>query len=108
MQGMIAQFPVDDIEKKVWYDESKKFRLPYWDWGIPQPYSGKYGVPKLLTQPYVQIVIPGTAFKSTEPFPNPLDKFSNPLGVAMGDREIMGKFAIPSNLDNDKVTVLLV
>ena len=98
---MIAQFAIDDTEKKVWYDESNKFRLPYWDWGTPQQYSGNYGVPELLTWADVQIVIPGTAFKNTESVPNPLDKFSNPLGVTMGDKKTMGNFAIPPNVDSD-------
>ena len=100
MQDMIAKFPISGEEKKIQYEESKKFRLPYWDWGVPQSYSGKYGVPELLTKDDIEILIPGTQFKDKERYPNPLDKFSNPLGVPMGDKK-MGLFAIPDTREKD-------
>jgi hypothetical protein len=64
------------------------WRLPYWNWAIPQPYIQTYGVPEIFTQ---EIVANG---------PNPLWKFTNPKldstgkPAQFGDKSVMGRYYI--------------
>jgi tyrosinase len=75
-------------QQALWTAEANQWRLPYWDWAIPQPYIENFGVPEICTWEKITIVEP--ASKNREPLgrvevANPLWKFSNPLGIPMGD-----------------------
>ena len=69
-------------EQSIWSIEASYWRLPYWDWAADQPYLQNVGVPQLFTLPQVTVVMPNS---KSATFNNPLWKFSNPKGVAMGD-----------------------
>ncbi|KAK4694655.1 hypothetical protein P7C71_g2972, partial [Lecanoromycetidae sp. Uapishka_2] len=99
MRSQIADFVVSKEEQDQWYKAADNWRLPYWDWGVEQTYSKKYGVPHLLTLEKIEILAPGTEFKRNDPTPwnNPLYKFVNPLGVNMGNEKVMGRFRIPND-----------
>jgi tyrosinase len=94
-------------QRAIWTAEANKWRLPYWDWAVPQPYIGNFGVPEICTWENITIVEP--ASKNGEPLgqvevANPLWKFSNPLGIPMGD-PAMGANAVG---DADDAPVLVI
>ena len=100
MIKIIETFVVSDDERSLWIAAAMQWRLPYWNWGIEQPYSKKYGVAHIFTLPKLEILIPGSGFTRKESWDNPLNKFSNPEGTTMGDRK-MGNFRIPEHKDGD-------
>jgi tyrosinase len=70
-------------EQSIWAIEASHWRLPYWDWAADQPYLQNVGIPQLFTLPQVTVVMPNS---KSATFNNPLWKFTNPKGVAMGDK----------------------
>lgn len=84
----------EDKTRKLWLNAAKQFRMPYWDWARRGP-TGEFGLPSICTADVIQIVMPGNDYMA---YDNPLTKFVNPSGVAMGD-ESMGKNAIKDDFD---------
>ena len=92
-------------EQSIWAIEASHWRLPYWDWAADQPYLQNVGVPQLFTLPQVTVVMPNSKSATVN---NPLWKFSNPKGVAMGDKS-MQSWAItaqPVSLIDVKLVLL--
>ncbi|KAF7156278.1 hypothetical protein CNMCM5623_009671 [Aspergillus felis] len=96
---IIPTIPGSDSVKEAWKQAAEMWRLPYWDWAIPQVDYGagkeKLGVPKLVDDSEVWILKLGE--KEKEPVPNPLYKFTNKLNgeeVNAGDKKKMGEFAL--------------
>ncbi|MCJ1314037.1 hypothetical protein MMC25_007717 [Agyrium rufum] len=86
--------PISDHDiKNIWTKAANTWRLPYWDWALPQKDTKQYGVPAILDKREVQVVNPdGSAFS----LDNPLYRFVNTLDnekIAMGDKK-MGEFAV--------------
>ncbi|KAL2823729.1 common central domain of tyrosinase-domain-containing protein [Aspergillus cavernicola] len=81
-----------------WGDAAKERRQPYWDWATKQPYINNYGVPEIFTKERIDILdFADNNPPTMENIANPLAKFANPTGVAMGDAS-MGGFALPGDL----------
>lgn len=59
-------------EKEEWQDAASSWRLPYWDWGLP---NDRWEVPELFTTDDISIRAPKAA-DGTLPTP---DKMKNPL-----------------------------
>ncbi|KAB8269268.1 tyrosinase [Aspergillus minisclerotigenes] len=81
--------------REEWKAAAKQWRLPYWDWALPQADTGKLGVPKLVDESRVQILKLDS--QDLESVLNPLHKYTNRFGgrgVAMGDQRTLGGFAI--------------
>jgi len=80
-------FP-NSADKDAWVNESKKWRLPYWDWALPS-YEGR--VPNLFMPNSVNIRVPAAADGSRPPpenVPNPLYRYQlkvNGVPTKMGD-----------------------
>jgi tyrosinase len=110
---------VPPADQELWRLSAASWRLPYWDWAAKQPYIQNYGVPHIFTQETIDIVLPlgaksesavagepskgapiGGPLASTT-VENPLWKFTNPAGptVPMGDKTIMGEYAIDASSD---------
>lgn len=81
-------------EKDIWEIEASRWRLPYWDWAASQPYLQNVGIPQLFTTESITVLMPDNTPKD---FKNPLARFSNPSGKAMGDTSVMKQWAIPNN-----------
>ena len=97
--SIIKNFNVSTAEEALWVAAAYQWRLPYWDWGVEQPYAGNYAVPQFLTLKCVEIMQPGVSPQPpTIQISNPLYKFTNPMQCAMGDPK-MGNFAIPDDDD---------
>ena len=97
MNSIIDNWKISDSnEEGKWRKAANQWRLPYWDWAIPQPYINNFGVPKVCTYEEVTISMP---YGKTRTITNPLKQFSNPkkdaggLPVPMGDPS-MGENAI--------------
>ncbi|KAL3465691.1 hypothetical protein BJX64DRAFT_50398 [Aspergillus heterothallicus] len=93
MQGIIDKnIPPD--RQEPWRDAAKEWRLPYWDWALKQPYIEGLGIPEIFTKDRIDIMdLSDNNPPTTENMVNPLARFSNPTGVAMGDAS-MGQFAL--------------
>ena len=86
-----------DEEKKAWTDEAFQWRLPYWDWALPEN-EGK--VPDLFMPPSVNIRVPKAADGSQpdpENLPNPLYRFQLKVN---GVPKNMGDLPQPYTVDN--------
>lgn len=101
----------DPTEKSQWEKAAKTWRLPFWDWAVPQADTDDYGVPGLVNQPEVDILKPGSQ-GGTESFTNPLYKFTNKITVdgkltevPMGD-EKMKDFALNLKPVSEPVNVV--
>lgn len=96
--------------KEEWEAASNTWRLPYWDWGLKQRYPNDheeqwkdFGLPYLFTMDQIPIYLP-----AQESHANPLLKFTNPeqdpktgLPSAMGNKAVMGEYAIKDNVPYD-------
>ncbi|KAL2845414.1 common central domain of tyrosinase-domain-containing protein [Aspergillus pseudoustus] len=93
MQGIIDKnIPAD--RQGPWSDAARDWRQPYWDWGLKQPYIDGLGMPEIFTKDRLDILdLADNSPPTMENIANPLAKFANPTGVAMGDTS-MGKFAL--------------
>lgn len=81
----IIERDVPQDEKDLWKLQAAQWRLPYWDWAAKRAYINDYGVPNLLTQEEVEIMLPRGTSKR---MPNPLWVFRNPAGIPMGDEKM--------------------
>jgi tyrosinase len=88
----------DPATKSEWTNAANNWRLPYWDWALPQADTGKFGVPKLVGDSEVMILKLGE--REEEKVLNPLYKFTNKVKAGnvstmlpMGDPK-MGKYAV--------------
>lgn len=97
----IKSWNLEGADANPWLHAAYTFRLPYWDWAQRQPYIDDFGIPQICTQDTVTVDLPGN---KTETFENPLAKFTNPKGVAMGDPS-MGKYAVKNNPDKGDLPV---
>jgi tyrosinase len=79
MNNVIEEMHLPAVEKAFWTAAANHWRLPYWNWGIKQPWLKDYGLPEIFTLEQVAIV------GKVDPVSNPLTKFSNPSGVPFGD-----------------------
>jgi tyrosinase len=102
---IIPDIQNNNAAKKEWTQAMEKWRLPYWDWAIPQVDYGKgqekLGVPKIVDDSKVWILKLGGHDK--EEIPNPLYKFSNKINsqdVRVGDETKMKGFVM--NWNNNK------
>lgn len=77
MSDIIPNIP--DSERSTWTSAAQNWRLPYWDWAASY---NEANLPELLTRDFITIKKPGDA---SDTVPNPMSKFSNPSGIAMGD-----------------------
>ena len=107
MNSIIDDWKLSDPnEEAMWRNAANQWRLPYWDWAVPQPYINDFGVPKVCTFEDVTISMP---YGKSQTIANPLKKFSNPKKdanghpVPMGDSS-MGVNAIPDDDPNKSNT----
>src|SRR5579871_2931917 len=77
VNNIIPQIPTS--EQETWTAAAQNWRLPYWDWAASY---NQASLPILLTSETITISKPGN---TTASVPNPLVRFSNPNGLAMGD-----------------------
>ncbi|KAL4919138.1 hypothetical protein BDW62DRAFT_209876 [Aspergillus aurantiobrunneus] len=76
----------DAAVKEDWTRAAQRWRLPFWDWAIPQADTGEFGVPQIVQCEQVEILQLGG--KNKERVPNPLYKYINKVGgqeVSMDD-----------------------
>ena len=90
-------------QQAIWTAEANSWRLPYWDWAIPQPYIANFGVPEIFTWEKITIIEPGAQGQPSlqVEVANPLWKFSNPLRNDKGDLVAMGDPAMGDNAVKD-------
>ena len=93
MVGAIDREHLPAPEKTMWEDAAKQWRLPYWDWAAKQAYINDYGLPEIFTKETVDVLDFDPTVTTRATVPNPLWKFSNPGGIAMG-ATAMGKYAL--------------
>ena len=78
--------PISDPSLKAkWTIAANTWRLPYWDWALPQSDTRKFGVPAVFNQSTIQITKPDGTKSSVD---NPLYRFVNTIEqkpAAMGD-----------------------
>lgn len=88
----IIERDVPAPQVSIWEEAAKEWRLPYWDWGARQKYLNDYGLPEILTKERIDII---NLIHDSPPvnIVNPLWKFTNPTGEAMGHRS-MGRFRL--------------
>jgi hypothetical protein len=93
---VIVKRDIPVARRTIWEDAAKAWRLPYWDWAAVQGYINDFGVPEIFTKERIDIVdFADNSPPTTVNIANPLWKFSNPAGVAMGHRS-MGIFRLRS------------
>jgi len=80
MKNIVSQIP--SPEQAAWATAAQNWRLPYWDWAASYNVAS---LPVLLTSETITIRKPGN---KTSSVPNPLVRFSNPNGLAMGDAKM--------------------
>ena len=94
MNVIIPEIP--SSERATWVASAQNWRLPYWDWAASY---NQASLPVLLTSEKITISKPGNTSDSV---PNPLIRFSNPNGLAMGDRRMkdlrIARFPIRQNV----------
>ncbi|KAL4916116.1 hypothetical protein BDW62DRAFT_212143 [Aspergillus aurantiobrunneus] len=81
----------DAAAKTYWASAAQRWRLPFWDWAIPQSDTGKFGVPQIIELEELSILKLGG--RARESVKNPLYKYTNKVngkGVSMDDPK-MGK-----------------
>jgi len=84
-------------DKQKWTDAAKQWRLPFWDWAIPQSDTKKFGFPNIILGANVTILDQTSTNGATKTVVNPLNKFTNTVDgtkVPMGDTATMKQFAI--------------
>ncbi|KAL4862058.1 common central domain of tyrosinase-domain-containing protein [Aspergillus spectabilis] len=82
----LTEFNISPDRQAPWKDAAREWRLPYWDWALKQPYINDLGVPRIFTEDRVDILdFADNSPATMENIENPLARFSNPTGVAMGD-----------------------
>lgn len=88
MNSIIDNWKLSDSkDEEKWREAANQWRLPYWDWAIPQPYINNFGVPEVCTYEDITISMP---YGKTQTIENPLKQFSNPKKDAGGSRVPMG------------------
>jgi tyrosinase len=93
MEAIIRR-DVPTSRRTAWENAAREWRLPYWDWAAKQGYINNYGLPEVFTMDRIEIVdFADNNPPTTVNIANPLWKFSNPVGVAMGHRS-MGVFRL--------------
>src|SRR5215469_1217 len=94
MKDIVSQIP--SSEQADWAAAAQNWRLPYWDWAASYNTAS---LPVLLTSETITIRKPGNKSASV---PNPLARFSNPNGLAMGDSKMkdlrIPRFGIRQNV----------
>ena len=80
MSDIVPNIP--SSEQATWMAAAQNWRMPYWDWAASY---NEAGLPALLTSETITIVKPGNTSDSV---PNPMVRFSNPTGWAMGDAKM--------------------
>ncbi|KAG8405442.1 hypothetical protein J3458_022097 [Metarhizium acridum] len=76
----------DASVKADWEKAAQHWRLPFWDWAIPQSDTGKFGVPGIVALEQLDVLKLGG--KDKERVKNPLYKFTNKINgeeVSMND-----------------------
>lgn len=84
----------DQATRDEWMKAAQRWRLPFWEWALPQVDTKEFGVPNIVNDSKVEILKLDGQGKET--VANPLTQYYNKLnnaGVPMGDQK-MGKFAI--------------
>lgn len=86
-----------DTDKKIWINESTKWRLPYWDWALT---ANNGNVPALFIPATVKVRVPAAA-DGSQPAPqsmaNPLYRYQ----VKVGDKATrMGDLPSPYTVDS--------
>ncbi|KAJ5729093.1 uncharacterized protein N7483_003601 [Penicillium malachiteum] len=85
---------IPENKRGLWKDAAKEWRLPYWDWASKQAYINDYGLPQIFTKERIDILdIVNDDPPTMVNIINPLSRFANPTGVAMGDKK-MGEFSL--------------
>ncbi|KAK1514600.1 uncharacterized protein CCOS01_13881 [Colletotrichum costaricense] len=64
----------DKTVQDIWALEITRWRLPYWDWAMPQTYLGTCGVPEIVSLQEIEIVSPNGIAK--QKVQNPLYMFT--------------------------------
>lgn len=94
MSDIVPTIP--SSEQATWAAAAQSWRLPYWDWAASY---NEAALPVLLTSETITISKPGNKSDSV---PNPLVRFSNPNGLAMGDPKMkdlrIARFGINQNV----------
>lgn len=94
MKDIIPTIP--SSEQATWTAAAQNWRLPYWDWAASY---NEASLPVLLTSENITISKPGNKSESVH---NPLVRFSNPSGLAMGDAKMrdlrIARFSIRQNV----------
>lgn len=96
----------DVSQRSSWEQAAKQWRLPFWDWAIPQADTKALGLPRIASQEQFSILkLDGTG---TEAIVNPMQKYTNRVTdngqlkeVPMGDSK-MGAYQITYNV-HDKI-----
>lgn len=82
----------DAAAKKAWASAAQRWRLPFWDWAIPQSDTAEFGVPGIVEGQNVDIrELGGEAIETVE---NPLYKYINKVDgkkVSMNDPTMQGQ-----------------
>ncbi|KAJ5404736.1 hypothetical protein N7465_006020 [Penicillium sp. CMV-2018d] len=76
----------DAAAKPAWASAAQRWRLPFWDWAIPQSDTGEFGVPGIVNSQKLKIRELGG--KTIETVENPLYKYINKVNgkeVSMDD-----------------------
>lgn len=79
----------DAAARQDWEKAAQRWRLPFWDWAIPQSDTGKFGVPGIVGLEQLNILKLGS--KDKESVKNPLYKFQNKINgaeVSMNDAKM--------------------
>ncbi|EFY96910.2 tyrosinase [Metarhizium robertsii ARSEF 23] len=87
----------DTAVRQDWKKAAQQWRLPFWDWAIPQADTNKFGVPGIVGREQLEILKLGG--KDKESVKNPLYKYTNKIGgeeVSMNDPKMK-----PYQLDYD-------
>lgn len=76
----------DAAAKPAWASAAQRWRLPFWDWAIPQSDTGEFGVPGIVDSQKLKIrELGGETIETVE---NPLYKYINKVNgkeVSMDD-----------------------
>lgn len=87
----------DAAVRQDWKKAAQQWRLPFWDWAIPQSDTNKFGVPGIVGLEQLEILKLGG--KDKESVKNPLYKYTNKIDgqeVSMNDAKMK-----PYQLDYD-------
>jgi len=102
----------DETQRASWKAAADRWRLPFWDWAIPQEDTKKVGLPNILAQDRFEILELGGSTKIS--FANPMFKYTHRMHIdgkltptSMGDNR-MGDLKVTYNVIDkvDKETKL--